>query len=50
MRSRIQGQNNVPMTYHGPPSQGELNRNRGRKDINRRSFEFGYEYQPDTQI
>ena len=45
IRSRVHGQNNIPMTYHGPPSQSELNRNRGRKDPNRRSFEFGYDYQ-----
>lgn len=32
IRSRIPGQSNTPMTYSGPPSQQEINRNRGRRD------------------
>lgn len=38
------------MTYHGPPNQYERNRNKGRKDPNRRSFEFGYEVNQDVGI
>ena len=50
IRAPIHGQSNVPMTYDGPPTHSEVNRNRGRKDYNRRSFEFGYEVQQDVQI
>jgi hypothetical protein len=50
IRSHIPGQNNIPMTYDGPPSQAELRRNRSRKDYNRRSFEFGYEVHGDSEI
>ena len=44
IRPGIAGQNNIPMTYQGPPSQQEINRNKGRVDYNRRSFEFGYDH------
>lgn len=48
IRPHIQGQSNIPMTYHGPPTYQERNRNRGRKDHNRRSFEFGYDVSPNV--
>ena len=46
IRSHIPGQSNTPMTYTGPPSQQEINRNRGRRDYSRSSFDFGFEGQP----
>lgn len=46
MRGHINGQSNIPMTYHGPPNAAEMNRNKGRKDYTRASFEFGYDHTP----
>ena len=40
IRSHIPGQSNTPMTYTGPPNAHELNRNRGRRDYSRSSFEM----------
>ena len=37
------------MTYTGPPSQQEVQRNRGRRDYSRSSFDFGFEGQPQMQ-
>ena len=50
IRPIIPGKNNIPMTYQGPPTQQEINRNRDRKDYNRRSFEFGYDVKSGVAV
>lgn len=34
MRNPVPGANNIPMSYAGPPTEAEMNRNRGRKHHN----------------
>ena len=38
------------MTYYGPPNREERTRNQGRRDYNRRSFQWADEYRPDVPI
>lgn len=50
IRPIIAGQNNIPMTYSGPPCRAEITRNHGKRDYTRNSFEFGYDYkQPSAR-